>query len=251
MFIRLLRCLLPGTCLLCEVLLPADNDLDLCPPCLAALPWNNSACPQCGAPGAATGPAVVAGPCADCRRRPPPFALTVAPLRYESYARLWVGRLKDRLGMVEGRVLGMLLAEAAAVRYAAAPADAPDGPAPDLIVPVPLRPTRLARRGHNQALTLAGPVARRLGIPLARHVAFRQRAGARQRGLSRRQRLRNPIGAFAIRRTWPEPGPRIAIVDDVVTTGATAAELARCLLAAGAREVHVLCAARTPRSGSN
>jgi ComF family protein len=143
----------------------------------------------------------------------------------------------------------MLLAEASAARYAAAAHDAHGGSA-DLIVPVPLRPARLARRGHNQALTLAGPVARRLGIPLARHLAIRQRVGARQRGLSRRQRLRNPLGAFAIRRTWSEPGPRIAIVDDVVTTGATAAELARRLLAAGAREVHLLCATRTPRSGS-
>lgn len=141
--------------------------------------------------------------------------------------------------MVEGHVLGTLLADAAARWYA-------DGlrTPPQLLMPVPLTWRRLAQRGHNQALTLARPVARLLGVPLWR-LGAKRRAGEHQRGSSRGQRLRNPAGVFATRHRWAEPGPCIAIVDDVMTTGATAAALTRVLLAAGAREVHVLCATRT------
>lgn len=239
-----LRQLLPGVCLLCDSPLPATAELDVCRYCLAALPWNDDACPRCALPLAPQHPWTdgEAEPCADCTAHPPPFVRALAPLRYEGFARQWVLRLKDRLGMVEGRTLGILLARAAEARYAL-PGRAGR---PDLIVPVPLTLARLARRGHNQAVTLAIPLAHRLGVPIARRGALRLRSGHRQRGLPRRQRLANPSGLFASRLRWAYHGPRVAIVDDVMTTGATAAELARALLDAGAREVEVLCATRTP-----
>ncbi len=244
---RLLRQLLPGTCLMCGSLLPADFELDLCRYCRDALPHNEPACPRCALPLPATAPAVPENPlCPRCRQRPPPFSLTVAPLLYEGFPRVWVSRLKDKLGMVEGRTLALLLARAAARRYATLAA----AERPDMIVPVPLTRLRLARRGHNQALTLARPLARRLAIPVAPGLTVRRRRGRRQRGLSRRQRLDNPSGLFACRHHWPDGGPCVAIVDDVMTTGATAAELARVLLAAGARDVHVLCPTRTAPAGS-
>ncbi len=230
-----LRQLLPGTCLLCEAALAPDTDPDLCPHCLAALPWNRPACPRCAEP-VDDGPPRV---CPQCRRRPPPFTRVVAPLRYEGFPRAWVVRLKDQLGMVEGHVLGSLLADAAERAYG------PGERRPDLLVPVPLTARRLARRGHNQAITLAGPVAARLGVPLIRRAVLRRHHGRRQRSLGRLERLRNPSGSFASRRRWCN-APCIGIVDDVMTTGATAAELARVLHTAGAGEVHVLCAARTP-----
>lgn len=237
---HLLRQLLPGTCLCCGQAVAAATDTDLCPWCLDALPWNHSACPRCAEP--ATAPA----PCRRCELRPPPFRLALAPLRYEGHPRQWVRQLKDRLGMVEGRVLGMLLAEAAERCYRASdPAGAPA--CPDALVPVPISARRLAWRGHNQAVSLALPVARRLGIPLLRRAVIRAAGGRRQRGLSRSARLQNPRGAFRCRRPWPPPGPVLALVDDVLTTGATAAELSRVLLEAGAREVHVLAATRSPR----
>ncbi len=238
---HLLRRLLPGTCLCCGQPVAVTNDTDLCPWCLDALPWNHPACPRCARPTVA--PTL----CRRCDARPPPFRHAVAPLRYEGQPGHWVRQLKDRLGMVEGRVLGMLLAEAAARRYR------PNDPAvaapqcPDALVPVPLSARRLAWRGHNQAISLALPVARRLGIPLLRYTATRRPGARHQRGLSRNARLQNPLGAFRCRRRWPPPGPVLALVDDVLTTGATAAELARVLLEAGAREVHVLAATRSPR----
>jgi predicted amidophosphoribosyltransferase len=90
------------------------------------------------------------------------------------------------------------------------------------------------------------PVARRLGVPLLRRVVVRAGRGRAQRRLSRRERLANPTIRFVCRRTWTD-APCIGLVDDVMTTGATASALTEVLLAAGAGEVHVLCATRTPR----
>lgn len=237
---QLLRTLLPGACLLCDSpLATAHTGPDLCRFCHAALPWNRHPCRRCGEP-LAPGRVGVDALCAACRRRPPPFLLTVAPLCYHAEARTWVGRLKDRLGMVEGRILGTLLADAAERCYAD-----PRVPRPAALIPVPLSALRLAWRGHNQALTLALPVARRLQVPVLRRAVARCRGGRPQRGLRRLQRLDNSSGRFVSRRRW-DNGPCLAIVDDVMTTGATAAELARVLLDAGAGEIHVLSATRTP-----
>ena len=243
---HLLRQLLPGTCLMCDGAIPAESALDLCRFCLDALPWNDTACQRCAEPlpEAAADAVPHTLMCERCRSEPPPFIRTLAPLKYQDAPRAWVGRLKDQLGMVEGHILGTLLADAAARCYR----QARDGTlrVPDLLVPVPLTARRLAWRGHNQALTLARPVARKLGIPLSKRAVLRVRPGARQRGLGRSERLHNLDGIFVARHRWHEP-ICIGIVDDVMTTGSTAAELCRVLLAAGAGEVHVLCATRTPR----
>lgn len=233
------RHLLPGRCLLCDVALPPETDPDVCGYCLDALPWNEPACPRCGLPL----PQAVSR-CRDCDRRAPPYAATIAPLRYEDSAAHWVRRLKDHVGMVEGRVLGVLLARTAAHRYGSTPALR----RPDLLIPVPLTWWRLAKRGHNQAIALALPVARALEAPLWRTGAER-RQGGRQRGARRSRRLDQPGGAFRCRHRFPAPGPCIGVVDDVVTTGATATALTRILLEAGAAEVHVLAATRTPPPG--
>lgn len=249
---RLLRQLLPGTCLLCDGAIPPHAEPDLCRFCLQVLPWNRGACPRCAHPAEAGGAVGVSaatptsrsapGPCHQCAHRPPPFTRSLAPLRYEGDARRWVGRLKDNPGMVEGRILGTLLADAAECFYTGS-----GTPAPEALIPVPLTALRLARRGHNQAVTLARPVAARLGVPMLRRAVVRQRAGPGQRGLSRFERLENRAGSFAARHRWHDRAPCVAIVDDVMTTGATAAELSRVLMAAGAGEVHVLSATRTRR----
>lgn len=239
MAIPLWRQLLPGTCLLCELPVPDGADADLCGHCAAALPWNEPACPRCALPLPAR--LEPGSACQQCERRPPPFVRALAPLRFEGFPAHWVRNLKDHLGMVEGRVLATLLARATARHYLC---DAP-GRRPDLLLPVPLTWRRLMRRGHNQAVTLAVPVARALGLPLSRLAATR-RAGPSQRGRNRAGRLDVSAERFRCRRRFTEPGPCIAIVDDVLTTGATAAALTRALLDAGAAEVHVLAATRTP-----
>jgi len=234
MLARLIRSIFPGACLLCDLDLPAGQDIDLCADCHPALPWNTNACPRCALPL----PGHHTGVCLACMLRPPPYAAALAPLRYTGPVADWVRQLKDQMGLVEGRTLGLLLADAAAGFYR-------DRPPPDLLLPVPLGWRRLAARGHNQAITLALPVARRLGKPLLRLAVRRNRQTRAQRGLGHAQRLHNLAGAFATHRQWR--GERVGLIDDVMTTGATAAELSALLLEAGAGEVHVLCAARTPR----
>jgi len=138
--------------------------------------------------------------------------------------------MKFHRDLVAARGLGEVLAEAVAEQSA------------DALIPVPLHRQRLAERGFNQALELARPVTKATGAALWPHHAVRQRATAAQSGLDARARQANIQGAFRIRR--PVAGARIAIVDDVVTTGGTTGELARALLEAGAATVTVWAVAR-------
>jgi ComF family protein len=188
----------------------------LCRWCLADLPWLD-------------GPDL---PCAPDS----PIERQIAPLAYEGSARRWVLEAKREGGLVAARVLGTLLADAVEEAYPAGSVR------PTHLVPVPLSLRRLLKRGHNQAILIGAPVARRLGIPLHRLAARRRRHTPPQPGLGRSARAANVVGAFESRRRWH--GALVAIVDDVVTTGATADALARALLDAGAGAVHLWCATR-------
>lgn len=116
----------------------------------------------------------------------------------------------------------------------------------DLVLPMPLSTTRLAERGYNQAWELARRVARRLGVPARADVLARPLDRAPQAGLDRAARRRNLQGAFAVPHSAALAGRHLALVDDVLTTGATAAEATQALLAAGAASVDVWVLARTP-----
>jgi ComF family protein len=112
----------------------------------------------------------------------------------------------------------------------------------DRVVPLPLHPARLRERGFNQSALLAGPVARALGVPLDTTSLVRVRPTRDQAGLPRAERVRNVLGAFAVRRA---PGPcRVLLVDDVRTTGATLQAAGDALLAAGCADVKTLALAR-------
>jgi len=112
--------------------------------------------------------------------------------------------------------------------------------APDVVVPVPLHPTRLVQRGFNQAALLAGPVARDLGAALLARALVRTRDTPQQAVLDRRRRVLNVRNAFAARDPQALRGKRVLLVDDVRTTGATLQACEKALLAAGAREVRAL-----------
>jgi len=179
--------------------------------------------------------------CGGCLRDPPPFedARCVA-----DYGFPW-----DRLIAAckfSGRAeLAALLAERLAVALAH------DGAMrPDLIVPVPLSAARLAERGYNQAWEIARRLARTTGAPARADVLLRVLDTARQADLTRAQRLVNPRGAFMVAAGHAPllTGRRVALVDDVLTTGATAREATHALLRAGAAAVDVWVIARTPES---
>jgi ComF family protein len=177
--------------------------------------------------------------CTACSRASGPLSACVAAFWFEGDVERWVRRFKYPRGGLAGLdapahgVARWLAAEAAAL--------AP-GEVPQRIVPVPLHPHVLRRRGFNPAAVLARAGARVRG-PGA---LMRTRDTPSQTGLDRLGRRRNVRGAFRARSTQPE---RVWLVDDVVTTGATLAEAARALRGAGAREIVAICSARTPPPG--
>jgi ComF family protein len=221
----LVETLYPVTCLRCGT--PVTGHIRLCDACWPELPWLGSdRCPRCGRAG--VDPAV---PCGRCQQRPPAFSAVHAPLAYAEPVPDWVQGLKyhQRLG------LAPTLAALAGAGLAAEGFD--------LLVPVPLHRTRLARRGFNQAQLLCRELGKRHGLPVRPTALRRERDTRPQVGLADRRRGANVRGAFSAR---PERvrGQRILLIDDVVTTGATADAAAEALRAAGASRVVVVAVAR-------
>ena len=240
----ILGALFPGICLLCQR--RSRRDVDICEACEAALRRNERACPACAEPGP---PGTPAGEiCGTCIVAPPPWTMTVAPFTYAAPLTRVVEGLKSGNGLRQARVLGNLLAPAIEERYGG------DG-LPDALVAMPLTRRRLRQRGFNQAELLAAVVGRAVDRPLLKGRLARIRDAPPQRSLPRSARLRNVRGAFAVRRTLrervlgrdAEPLPlRVALVDDVTTTGATLRAATQALTSAGVAEVHVWVAAKTP-----
>jgi ComF family protein len=209
----------------------------LCADCLARFAAPRLRCPRCALPVATP---VVA--CGACLAAPPPFGHAVAAL---DYAFPWDGliqRFKFGASPELARPLASLLADAVQAARPVAQA------APDIVVPVPLSAARLAERGYNQAWELARHAAARLKLPARAEALVRVIDTPHQAGLDRRERERNLRNAFA-----PAPraaswlgGRRVALVDDVMTTGATVREAAAALLRGGAAAVELWVLARTP-----
>jgi ComF family protein len=177
--------------------------------------------------------------CARCRLQALPYSRCVAPWAYEFPVTQLVQALKYEGALANARILGTRIA--AAGRPALAQLE--HSGAQPLLVPLPLHPSRLVERGFNQSRELARIVARRLQLRLDEGALRRVRATAPQVGLARLERASNLSGAF-VADTRLVAGRPIILVDDVVTTGSTAAEAARTLLAAGAHSVQVWAAAR-------
>lgn len=218
------RWLYPPVCVLCG---GGARGLDLCPGCAADLIRIAPACARCALP------LPRAGVCGRCLRRPPAFDVALAAFAYRPPLDSLVKRLKFRGDLHLARVLGGLMAE-----HLAAMAE----PLPEVIVPVPLHVSRLRERGFNQALELARPVARRLGLPLELRHVIRVRATDPQTDVPAKLRSRNVRNAFSVLPGWT--ARRVAIVDDVMTTGHTLNELTRTLRRAGVSEVRVWVCAR-------
>jgi ComF family protein len=117
-------------------------------------------------------------------------------------------------------------------------------PTPDVLIPMPLHPSRLKERGFNQAGLLATRLSKQLHIPVDHHACKRVRATAHQMGLNAGVRKKNLRGAFTCAESLADKS--VAIIDDVVTTGATVNELASTLRRGGVRYIEVWCLARTP-----
>lgn len=215
-----------ASCTLCGVRLA--HGADFCPACERSLPRLTACCCRCAAPLQG---ALDTSICGGCQREPPRYLAVHAAFHYAPpIDRLIQGaKYGGRLDWAD--LLGRRLA-----RHVAARAEAVDA-----VVPVPLHRARLRSRGYNQSLELARPLARQLALRLCQDLE-RVRATPPQARLSREERRRSVRGAFAVRRELD--GARLALLDDVMTSGTTVDAATRCLLRAGAASVEVWVVAR-------
>ena len=224
---------LPSLCAVCR----AWDRRRVCGTCLARFATPRPRCRRCAAvvPQGTT-------QCGECLTAPPPFAHAVAAVDYGYPWDRLIAQLKFREALDLGGALAALLREAI---------ERSEAPRAELALPVPLSHERLRERGFNQAWELARRTARALRIEARAAVLLRVKDTPHQLSLPRDQRADNVRGAFAVdaRQARRLQGRSVAVVDDVMTTGTTLAELARVLQRAGAREVHAWAVARTPRPG--
>lgn len=223
---RLLDRLLPQPCRFCGG--DGARAQASCAACTADLPWLPAGCRRCALPL----PEGQGDLCGACLANPPPFTVTMAAFVYGWPVDDLVKSLKYQGRLADGALLGALLARSLVQRRA---------PAPDCLVPVPLHPSRLRRRGFNQAQELARTLSRALGVAVAPGLLRRRRPTDSQAGLSAAARRNNLRGAFSAQGRVP---PYLALVDDVVTTTSTVRAAAACLRRAGAARVDVWAVAR-------
>jgi len=222
-----LDAVLPQRCCVCGL---EQGGAPVCPECAVDLPHvRNARCRVCAQPLPA------GGVCGQCLKRPPAFDASQALFDYRFPLDGLVQALKYRQRFSLG---GFFAEEMMAAMF---PREL------DLILPMPLHPARLAERGFNQAVEIARPLARLAGLPLVLRGVARVRATPKLEGLSRQERRAALRGAFVCRSDVN--GMRVAVVDDVMTSGASLDELARCLKRSGAAWVENLVVARTPPPG--
>ncbi|WKE65872.1 ComF family protein [Gallaecimonas kandeliae] len=207
-----------GRCWLC--LEPSPDPL--CPHCLADLPKPGRRCQRCGEPGP--------DPCRRCLAKPPPFDAVHYGCPYGPPLDALIHSFKyQRQWWLDAALCQPLLAALGGAEM------------PDCLLPVPLHWSRQLWRGFNQAELIAWQLGKALQLPVRCDLLRRPRRTRSQQGLTRTARLRNLKGAFALKGS---PPGHVALVDDVMTTGSTAAALARLLKAAGCHKVQLWCLAR-------
>lgn len=232
--------LFPNYCVLCG--LRSHRPVPLCAPCEGELQTNSNCCARCAIPLPPVHIELPAEPtpqrlCGRCLQSPPPFQRVIAPWLYcEGLAQIihrWKFSRETRLTPLLAQLW---------LQQSLAP-----GPV-DILLPVPLHWRRLWWRGFNQSELLSRQLralAPEIGAARLDHRSVRRcQSSSAQAGAGIAQRVANMRGAFTARGRYANL--RIAIVDDVLTTGATAAALARVLHGAGASHVEVWCLARTP-----
>ena len=228
---------LPPRCLACGEIVDGPNSL--CGRCWSAMSF--FAPPYCAVCGLAFPHPMGEGAiCGECVRRPPSWDRARSVLRYDEHSRRLVLMLKHGDQTHLAGAFGRWMHRAGGEVIAGA----------DLLMPVPLHWTRLFSRRFNQSALLAHAIHAAGGPPVAADWLLRRRRTPSQGTLGPLARARNVRGAFALRRGRSVAGKRVVLIDDVLTTGATAEECARVLRRAGADYIGVLVLARAVRAGS-
>lgn len=227
----LLNNLFPRICVLCDA--PGYKHLDLCDGCIADLPWLNGCCTVCAVPL----PLNLLTLCGQCLTKKPSFSRCISAFEYRYPVDKLIIKFKFSQQLIIGKALAYLAAEIILQQ-------SDENELPDILIPVPIHPKRLRERGFNQALEIADVLSQRFDIPVDYQSCSRLINTASQKSLSAKLRRSNLKGAFSVKRSLQDQS--IAIIDDVMTTGATAEALTCCLINAGARNVQVWTLARTP-----
>lgn len=225
------RWVYPPYCLLCSR--PSHSGRELCPDCTHDLPWNRHACPRCALPMPRESGTQL---CGRCLKSPPVWDSAQSPLLYAWPLDQLLQRFKFNGDLAAGQVMGELLAEFLAAASTVKP---------EILIPVPLHGVRLRERGFNQALELARPISRRLRLRLDSRLCVRRKNTAVQSKLDAGERRRNLRDAFMVHGSIH--AAQVAILDDVITTGATVAALSRALREAGAASITIWSLARAAR----
>lgn len=220
-----IRPIMSPVCFLCSQ--PA-GDSGLCNACLTSLPIaDGNRCPVCASPTA------TASQCGRCIQHRPNFDHAIAALEYSSPVDHLITSLKYSRDLAAARALAFMLARVLE-----------NEPYPDIVLAMPIAPDRMRERGFNQAEEIARYACAEFGLDVAHGIAKRASAGSPQASLPWRERAKNVHGVF--RCNSDVAGKTIAVVDDVLTTGATLDELAAVLKRAGAQAVVGWIVARTP-----
>jgi ComF family protein len=223
-------------CLLCDE--PAEAEMPICVACETDLPWLGDHCQTCALPLLAAGLT-----CGECLLEPPAFEQVVVPWQYGFPVDSLITRFKHNAKWPFGHLLADVLGQYLQHRF-------DEGlPRPDALLPVPLANKRLRQRGFNQAAMLARWLSESLDLPCEETVLRRVKDTDAQQSLDAKSRKRNLRNAFDLMPDAQVKNRHLALVDDVLTTGATAQALARLLMNAGAARVDVYCLARTPKPG--
>jgi len=223
----------PPTCVLCDS--TTTTGMDLCRACFSSLPHNRHCCHCCALPLSIDSRAVADDKpllCGRCIDTKPSANTACVPFLYEAPTDFMVRQLKYHGSMKFGRLLGELLALSASQSCR-----------PDLLVPVPQHRDRYLQRGFNHAALIAQTAGKHLSIKIDDNLAIRTDNRPPQSGLNAKARVKNMRSAFRVENDLS--ALHVAIVDDVVTTGATTEALTRALLKAGCQTVSVWAFART------
>ena len=222
---------LTQTCLLCSQ--SHQQSLALCPGCQQDLPWLGHHCQRCAQllPHEQM-------LCGQCLQTNPIQQRTLAAFEYCFPITPLIQQLKNNRPLVLARLLGRFLAQAAQKSYA-------DDQLPQVLIPIPLHRKRLGQRGHNPAALLGFFIEQQLKIPCLHEVCERIQHTPPQQGLNYAERQKNLRHAFTINPSGlPKNISHLALIDDVVTTGATTQALMR-LLKPHVERIDVWCVART------
>ena len=224
------------SCLLCG--LPAQQERPICPDCELDMPWLGAHCQRSALPMTAEGQT-----CGACLHKSPAFERVEAAWRFRFPVDSLITRFKHQSRWPYGLLLAELLAEHLQHAFEH------DLPRPDYLIPVPLARKRLRQRGFNQAGMLANWLGKALSLPVEHAWLNRPLDTAAQQSLDAVKRKRNLRQAFSLTGEARFENLHVAVVDDVLTTGATAEAIARLLDKAGAARVDIYCLARTPKPG--